>query len=51
MSPTILRILRELRRDTDRTDARPLSYYLHARRRSRGGGVTGGYGATRDERL
>ena len=39
MSPTILRMLRELRRDTDRMGARPLSYYLHARRRSRGGGV------------
>ena len=39
MSPTILRMLRELRRDTDRKGARPLAYYLQARRRPRGGGV------------
>ena len=39
MSPTILRMLRELRRDPDRKGARPLAYYRQARRRPRGGGV------------
>ena len=35
MSPTLLRMLLELRHDTDLMGASPFSYYRHAERRSR----------------
>ena len=37
MSPTILRMLLEVRRDTDLRGASPLSHHRQTRRRSRGG--------------
>ena len=39
MSPTILRMLLEVRRDTDLMGASPFSYHRQARRRLPGGGV------------
>jgi hypothetical protein len=52
MSPTILRMLLEVRRDSDLMGASPFSYYRQARRRSRADRVgAAARRAGRDEQL